>query len=263
MTGSSVDHGSHIDDGDLVRLLDGECSAAEREQLDDHIAVCPDCKTNADSLQRASALFSKSALELDAREPERSKPELSLGRRYARRQTQFSFLSVRVLRAAAVLALMIVAFTATPARAWLVQGWESLVSLVRSETPEVPEVPAVPEQASATVSSILRFSPRGSQFRLEFMSWQAGGTLVLQLDSAATASAGIVGEEGNEEMILLPNGLRVRNSDGSSTSYEVRLPLSLSVIEVSIAGSTLLRLDVQSESGPSRRELSLSGESEE
>jgi hypothetical protein len=58
-------------------------------------------------------------------------------------------------------------------------------------------------------------------------------------------------------MILLPNGLRVRNSSGSVTSYDVHLPLTLSLVEVSVAGNRILRLDVQSQQTPLRRELSL------
>ena len=71
-------------------MLDGECSAEEREHLDAHIGVCPECRANAESLQKASALFSNAVLELDIKEPERPKPELSLGRKYARKQPQFS-----------------------------------------------------------------------------------------------------------------------------------------------------------------------------
>ena len=61
-------------------------------------------------------------------------------------------------------------------------------------------------------------------------------------------------------MILLPDGLRIRNSTSSTVNYEVRLPLTVSLLEVRIAGSLELSLNVQAGSGPFIRELELSGE---
>jgi hypothetical protein len=155
---------------------------------------------------------------------------------------------------------MVLVFAATPARAWFVQGWEALKSLVISEIVEPPAETAVPEETDLEMSSILRFTPRGSEFRLEFTDRPERGTLVLLFDSTTSASAGMLGEETGDEMILLPDGLRIRNSSSSTASYRVQLPLTLSVVEVSIAGRTVLRLDLQSQSVPLRRELSLSVE---
>jgi hypothetical protein len=259
MTGSRVDHGPHIDDGDLIRLLDGECSPEEGERLRVHVDACSECRNNADSLKRASELFSGSLAELDALAPAKPKRAPTVGLKLARSDKRFRFVSPRVLRAAAVLAAMVLVFAATPARAWLLQGWEALKSLVVSETVEPPPETVAPEETGSDMSSILRFTPRGSEFRLEFTSRPAGGTLVLLFDSSTSASAGILGEEAGDEMILLPDGLRIRNSSSSMASYEVELPLTLSVVEVSIAGSTVLRLDLPSLSVPLRRELSLTG----
>jgi hypothetical protein len=261
MSSSRVEHGPHIDDGDLIRLLDGECSHEEGAHLRAHIDACPECRDTADSLKRASDMFSASMLELDIRAPAKPKREVSLGRQFTGEKRTFSILSSRVLRMAAVLALMVLAFTATPARAWLVQGWAALRSLVVSEVAELPETAtaAATEDTPVEPSSILRFTPRGSEFRLEFTEYQAGGSLVLLIDSTESASAGVLGEQSGEELILLPNGLRVRNTSSSMSSYEVLLPLSLSTVSVSVAGNTVLRLDLQTQSAPLRRELNLTG----
>jgi hypothetical protein len=195
--------------------------------------------------------------ELEVKAPATPKRRITFGKRTTHKRPGFSFVSPPVLRMAAALALMVLVFTATPARAWLAQGWEALKSLVESEPTEFPEIEETPEEAPAELSSILRFTPRGTVFRLEFMEFQSGGSLVLQIDSTTSASAGILGEESDEEMILLPDGLRVRNSSESLTSYEVRLPHTLSIVEVSVSGNVLVRLDVQSQSIPISRELSL------
>lgn len=262
MTGSRVDQGLHIDDGDLIRLFDGECSPEEVERLGAHIDLCSECRSNAESLKIASELFSESLLELDIQAPAEPARAPNVGKRLVRENTWRNFVTPRVLRAAAVLAVMVIVFSATPARAWLVRGWEAFRSLVASENTQPPEMVDVPEEVGVEMSSILRFTPRGSEFRLEFTGRQAAGTLVLLFDSTTSASAGILGEDTGDEMILLPDGLRVRNSSGSTTSYEVQLPLTLSFVEVRIAGTTILSLDLQSEAVTLRRELDLTGEVE-
>ena len=261
MTGSRADRRPHIDDGDLIRLFDGECSSEEAEQIRTHVESCPECQENSDTLKNASERFSSLLAELEVSAPRDVVRGSDAGKASVQRETrQFRFVSSRVLRAAAVLAAMVLVFAATPARAWLVQGWEALKSLVTAETNELPVETAVPEIAGPEASSVIRFTPRGAAFRLEFVDRPADGTLVLQFDSATTASASIIGGDGADGMILLPDGLRVRNTASSFASYEVRLPLSLSVVEVFIAGRVELRLDVQSLTGPLMRELDLGGE---
>jgi len=263
MTNTRFDRGPHIDDADLVRLLDNECAPGEAQQMRAHIEICAECKNNAETLRQASELFSRSLSALDAQVvPAQSTPARAptVGRKFTRRETQFPFLSRRVLRAAAVLAAVALVFTATPARAWLVQGWETLKSLVMAVPSEPPAETDGAETVDAAASSLIRFNPRGPEFRLEFTDRPAGGMLMLIFDSTATASAGVVGGEGDEEMILLPDGLRIRNSISSTVDYEVRLPLTVSLLEVRVAGSLELRLDVQAGSGPFMRELALSGE---
>ncbi|MFC1639361.1 anti-sigma factor family protein [Gemmatimonadota bacterium] len=261
MTGSWADRGPHIDDGELIRLFDGECTPEEAAQIRAHTDECPECQDNADTLKQTSARFSGLLAELDSfaplevvLSPDAEKPSVPT------EKPRFHLVSRRVLRAAAVLAAMVLVFAATPARAWLVQGWEALRSIVTADTGESPAEIEVPETAGPEVSSVIRFTPRGSEFRLEFIQKPASGTLVLLFDSATTASAGIIGGDGADGMILLPSGLRIRNSDSSSASYEVRLPLSLLVVEVLVAGRMELRLDVQSLSEPLTRELDLAGE---
>ena len=261
MTGSRVDRGRHLDDGDLIRLLDGECSPEEAEQIRAHIDNCPECKDNADTLTNASERFSSLLFELEPSAPREVVQSSDASKASVRsRSHPFRFVSPRVLRAAAVLAAMVLVFAATPARAWLVQGWEALRALVTADNSESSVEAEVLEIARPEVSSVIRFTPSGAAFRLEFLDRPAAGTLVLLFDSATTASAGIIGGDGTEGMILLPDGLRVGNSASSLASYEVRLPLSLSVVEVLVAGRVELRLDVQYLSPPFRRELSLSGE---
>lgn len=259
MTGSRIYDGPHIDDGDLIRLIDGEFTKDESAQMRAHLEGCAECKRNADSLRAASGLVSRALTELDPPVPATPKVVPSVGGKLPRFEARGGFFTPRVLRAAAVLAAMSLVAAASPARAWLVQGWHALKSVVVGEVVEAPVPVEVTELPAPRISSVLRFTPRGSEFRLEFVERPQAGTVLLLFDSVATASAGTIGEDVTDEMILLPQGLRVRNSAGSTTSFEVRLPLSLTAVEVSIAGTVELRLDVGAHSEPFRSELDLSG----
>ena len=261
MTGSRVDRGPHIDDGDLIRLFDGECSPEEAEQIRNHVEACPECADNSVTLVETSSRLTSMLAELETSAP----PELVLspdaGTPSVEAHSAWQrFGSSRVLRAAAVLAVTVLVFTATPARALFVQGWEALRSLVVEELPESSIVDEAPEIARPTPSSVISFTPSGPTFRLEFTNRPAAGTLLLMFDSAATASAGLIGGDVTDGMILLPYGLRIHNSARSSGSFEIRLPLSLSSVHVSIAGDVQLVVDVESSPGPFTRELDLAGD---
>lgn len=261
MTGSRGDAAPHIDDGDLIRLSDGECSPEEAQQIRDHIDDCSECRDNSDALAKASGAFSSLVAELEPAAPLEVVREVDAGAPVLPQKThRFRFGSPRVLKVAAVLAVTVLVFAATPARALFLQGWEVLRSFVSATTSEAPISDEVPEDATPEPSSVISFTPRGPTFRLEFMRRPASGMLVMLFDSAATASAGLVGGDGTDGIILLPAGLRVHNSTNSFGSYQLRLPLSLSSVHVYVAGSVELVIDVKSAPGPFRRELDLSGE---
>ena len=261
MTGSRGDGGPHIDDGDLIRLSDGECSPEEAKQIRTHIDDCSECKDNSDTLANTSVAFSSLLAELEPTVPLEVVRGGDLGAPTLPPKThRFQFVSPRAMKAAAVLAVTVLVFTATPARALFLQGWEVLRSLVTATTSELPISDEVPEIATPEPSSVISFTPRGPTFRLEFTRRPASGTLVLLFDSAATASAGLVGGDGTDGIVLLPGGLRVHNSTSSFGSYQLQLPLSLSSVHVYMAGSVELVIDVKSAPGPFIRELDLSGE---
>ena len=268
MTGSQLEYGSHIDDGDLIRLIDNECSQAERIRISDHIDGCSECRDNLEALKTASGLFSEAAAELDleagpmASREEGERSEWREKWEGAGSQPHWRFSSARVWRIAAVLAVTVLVFTATPARAWLADGWAAFRSLVADTPRESPvePVPVVDEAAQPTMSSVLRFSTSGDEFRLEFVVRPAGGSLVIVIDTITSASAAVFGESNSDEMILLPAGLRIRNSSTSNSSYEVRLPNTLDAVEVVVGGSTEVKIDVGSVAVPFRRELNLAGQ---
>ncbi len=55
----------HIGDGDLIRLHDGECSAAEELSWRDHLAACGACDQRFQTLARLARHFTAALKQLD------------------------------------------------------------------------------------------------------------------------------------------------------------------------------------------------------
>jgi len=163
----------------------------------------------------------------------------------------------RVTRAAAAIALIAAALTASPARAWLAQRWQELKSMVVGAPVEQPEIAPTAVQPGEP-RSVITFTPAGPQFRLWVAHTQPGGTLYLTVDATASASAGIVGGDGSEEIVVLSDGFQIRNAATSTASYQLRLPNHLETIEVRIGDNPALTLDLTTLLGPFRREIDLS-----
>ena len=250
--------GRHLEDGDVIRLLDGECSPEETGLLRPHLERCDECRHKLDELTLLSRQFS-SALELaDAPAPpeETTAPQVIGTIRPSPPRQHWT--RWRVTRAAAAIALLAAALTATPARAWLVQRWHDLKSLAMGAPVEQPEVTPPPAQP-VEPGSVITFTPAGPQFTLRVAHTQPGGTLYLTVDATASASAGIVGGDGSEEIVVMSDGFQIRNRATSTASYRVRLPNHLSTITVHIGDREELVLDLAAETGPISREIDLSG----
>jgi hypothetical protein len=253
-----ADDGRHMEDGDVIRLLDGECPPDEARRFRAHLQRCERCRHNMDELSRLSQEFS-SALQL-ADEPgtphDASPPEVVGAIRPAVPRSHWT--RWRITRAAAAIVVIAAALSATPARAWLAQRWHDLRSLVAGAPVEQPEVTPAAAQPGEP-RSVITFTPAGPQFTLLVAHTQPGGTLYLTVDATASASAGIVGGDGSEEIVVLSNGFQIRNAATSTASYQVRLPNHLEFIELRIGESTALTLDLTAQAGPIRREIDLSG----
>ena len=254
----AANDGRHMEDGDVIRLLDGECSQQEARLFRTHLHQCDDCLRKMDELRQLSQDLS-SALQLaDAPpKPRDSSPPEVVGTILPpvphRHWTRW-----RVTRAAAALVILAAALSATPARAWLAERWDSLKSLVVGAPGEQPEVAPAPIEPRE-LGSVITFTPAGPEFTLWIVHLQAEGTLYLTVDPTASASAGVIGGDGSEEIVVLPDGFQIRNAATSTASYEVRLPNHLETLEVRIGDRTELRLDLTAQAGPISREIDLSG----
>ncbi len=219
----------HIGDGDLIRLHDGECSAAEELSWRDHLAACGACDQRFQTLARLARHFIAALKQLDdpaspgdARRPLRSvRPRWRTGG----------------LKAAASIAVLLGATLAVPpARAWIIDRWDALASFITQRGESAPDVsaqaPALSERPTSTVS----FQPGGTHFVVEIANTQSTGRMVFTIEAVTNASARVINGDGSEEWIVLPSGVRLENSPTSSGSYEITLPTYLATAEVRLAG---------------------------
>lgn len=230
----------HIEDGDIIRLLDGECVPDEERLIRRHLLECDRCRREADELERLSRGFGFLLQRADLvpvptdgtnRRPEETAVTHALKPRWTR---------IRILKAAAAVALVITAIGVSPARAWLVDGWQAIRSLFTEES-AAPTQPSSPSE-TATAPAVVTFTPRGPEFTIDVSSAQATGKISLAIDSAPLASARVLGGDGSEELIVHRGGLRIVNTPTSSASYEIAVPRSVSTLELIVAGRIVLSL---------------------
>jgi anti-sigma factor RsiW len=213
---------THLDDGALVRFVDGECDAAEAALVREHTDACEQCSARLSELEVRMRLVSQAL--------QRAEPLPRALRKHARTWTY---------AAAAAVVLLAVAAGVQPVRAWIAQRGQALWHLVVGDGgQDSPGVPAV-EPPSASVS----FVPATGGFEIVLASRQAAGTLTVQFGEDMTARATIVGDPDSEGLVVLPHGLRIENDRASRASYVLVLPQALSPISVAIGDDPVLELD--------------------
>ena len=218
----------HVEDGDLMRLLDTECSDTEDRMLRMHLAACKDCKGRHDRIARLSHRFSALLFELEEPVPGQI-TQVTESRKAKTRTTAKPWWSRRVLRVAAVVTLILTgAAVVSPVRAWVIDALRSILGADAS-TPAQQQTPG----------SLVSFVPSGGEFLVEFLETQATGVLRVYVDTTDAASARMIGQAAGEGFLVQSAGLTIRNTNASEVSYELRLSRTCSSFEVRIAGAVV------------------------
>ena len=250
---STIHNGKHVDDGDLIRLRDGECPLSEERVLRRHLDGCATCRENSERVEHLAVGFFAAMEEIQHPEGvqsgSRNATWVSASRRHM--STPLPWHARRAVRvAAATAAVLAIALTAAPVRAFVAAGWQAVMTLFSAASTPAFDV----QQASSLVS----FVPQGEDFLVDFVNTQSRGTLSVVVDTGVAASARVLGGDGLDELIVLQAGLRVRNRTVSSSDFELRLPPSLRNIEIRIAGRTVATFSTTGLSGGARWEVDLS-----
>jgi hypothetical protein len=144
-----------------------------------------------------------------------------------------------VWRAAAVVAFVAgLALAIAPVRAWIAERLGLGADRTAAELDVSAETPASAPRADAGVR--VSFVPSGDRFRILLAAPQVEGALHLSAATGDTASGEIVGADG-ADLLVLPDGLGIRNQPFATADYRVAVPRRMAGIEVEIAGSIAWR----------------------
>jgi hypothetical protein len=220
---------THLDDADVLRVLDGACESAEREEHGAHVASCPACGTRAGVLARRVERLGRTLAAADPASRPIAFPAARIARAAQRR-------TIRRWGIAAAITLLIAgAAGVPPVRAWIVGAARTLFSRTTRGPAAVrpaaaPAAPVAPLDTAGAVT----FTPPDNVFVLRIAGRQAVGTVTIEAAERASASATVTGDRGSVELLVLPDGLRIVNAQGSRAGYVVRLPGALSRVVLQI-----------------------------
>ena len=232
--------GAHLDDGAMLRHLDRELEPAEAAGVEAHLAACARCRAELDALA-ASAGRVTASLRLIDLAPEVDGVGTAQAQRAPtghRRTASPTWLGSPIWRAAAAIALVAgLALAIAPVRAWIVDRLGLAADRTAAESPASPDAPAAAGESS---SVRVAFVPTGDRFRILLAAPQLEGALHLAAAPGDTASGEIVGAD-DADLLVLPDGLGIRNQPFSTADYRVAVPRHIAALEVEVAGRAVWR----------------------
>lgn len=236
----------HLSDGELVRLLDGECDPAERERAEAHTASCEPCAARLARLRQRTTRLAQMLERADFPVPHAPAPAdageeapgvIPLRRRPGPAASPAGRPWLRV--AAVILVALGIGVAASPARAWIAQWIAERLAADRAGSgdpaPSAPPAQAVPTAPPAAVAQV-QFTPAGSEFTLEVAHRQAAGAVLLERSAGPNATAEVVGGTGGADLLVLPAGLRIQNAPGSAAEYRVSVPAGIERVRLRVGG---------------------------
>ena len=220
----------HLEDGALIRFMDGEASAQERTAVETHTLDCPACATRLAELRRLSASLSAALSAADVSPHRVVYPPVS-------RRSRRSRIPLTAAAAAILLVVATIAAAAPPVRAWIRARWVELRGGSSQQQGSAPQT--LPNARHTTV----RFVPRDAAFTIELTALQSGGVLTVDVSEDTIATAVWSGGSGEgEELVVMPMGLKIVNHESTVASYVVRLPRTITEVTVHVGSRPAHRL---------------------
>jgi anti-sigma factor RsiW len=215
----------HLEDGTLVRQLDGALEEDEISVVPAHLASCGPCANRLATLGRRSQRLNQLLAATDV-----PVPSMTL-------RTSRWFVPSRAVAVAAVVLLLLASaiIAVRPARAWIVERSLELWTLMTGGTDEVP---APDDQVGTTSASAtaVSFTPSGDHFLIRVSGYQQAGVVTVETAAVSQVTAEVRGGAATEDLVVLPDGLRIVNTIQSAADYHVLLPATLGEITVEVAG---------------------------
>ena len=222
--------GAHLDDGALLRHLDGELEPAEAGNVEAHLAACARCRAELDAIAAAANRVAASLRLIDFA-PEVDGSQTGV----ARRTASPAWHSSPIWRAAAAIALVAgLALAIAPVRAWIAERFGlaadrtadgvSRVTRMRPQ-PVRPRAPASGSPSSRRATGSESSSrPRRQKARS------------ISRPPPATRRAARSWARTTPISSSCPDGLGIRNQPFSTADYRVAVPRHMAAVEVEVAG---------------------------
>ena len=220
-----------MNDDVLIRYLDGEAAASEIQAVESLSATDPAARRLWE-LRAATTCFRKQveAIEVPAL------PPLHRGRPFHEAKA-----------AAIALLLLAGAAAASPTtRSMLAGGFERAVERIGGGAGASPGDPAAPGGA------LVGIQVTGSEFTVEVARAQSTGSVLIEWGDEAEVTA----QSGAAELVVLPDGLLVRNGASDNGDIRLSVPAAVSVVRVIVAGREVVvrRPDAEASSAVPLRE---------
>lgn len=228
----------HLEDGELVRLMDGELGAGERSIAEAHVTACGRCRVAHDRIAERTALVSSALTLIDDVRPRSD--AATVRSTELRRASRAGW-----LKAAAIVAMVVAigALGSSTVRGWIVERWETvLASVAGSSEPAANTVSWPPWPAVVRA----RFVPRSEALFVRLESRAAGGVLTVEISEDDSRSVAFMSGAG-EGVLVLPTGLVIQNAPGSRADYRLVVPPTVTTVTAIVDTDTLAVLQPRSE----------------
>lgn len=240
MNRSTVTPDHHLDDSQLLHLIDSDAEPAEMAAWRAHALACSAC---ADRLAAVGAAADTSAAALRRVQLPPDFPTVHeamarvrrerYGRSTASAATTRSAGRSPWLRAAVVAALLLPFMVAPPLRAWVVEQTRAVVERIGSTFGTGPSDAPGTDSGSAT----LFFAPSGPTLSVSIDYAQRGGELRVSRARGPEVGLSITGD-ATVQPVLSGGSLRIRNSEESRATYDLEVPDGISIIRLTVGGRT-------------------------
>ncbi|MBV9879326.1 MAG: zf-HC2 domain-containing protein [Gemmatirosa sp.] len=253
---------SHIDDGDLVRWLDGgTMTLTQRTAVERHLADCAPCaarhRTLADATARVHAAQQGVALPVSLATPPWHRPAAArrtLRPRFAAARWRVPNASAaRTIAAATVLFVAGVAAALSPVRTWIASRATARTTArttARATRVARPTGPAAAlPNATAWHHVDLAFVPDADRLTIELRG-ASGDTLVIHAGSGAAVRVRARAPGADPTVIVLPHAVRLGRDDVPASAFDVELSVRTRAVEVSGARGPRVRLTRAAVSAP-------------
>ena len=139
------------------------------------------------------------------------------------------------------------AFATQPVRAWMLDRWVGLRDMLPSSQPPVQEMieeaaPVSPETPAPPNTLSIGFEPTTDSLVLRIATRQTSGEIQTEATDDVKFSAEIIGG-GDETLVMLPDGLFLRNTAASTARYRLHIPAGIRVVVIVIQGELPIRID--------------------